>query len=169
MSLVILLIMVTVTIPVAKLLSYRRSQLNLKFTREAWFNENNLTTLDTSGGGGASPNPREYVYIAPPYDPRKMYPSMKNKRKYLFYTIPKNTLIVQLVRDLDTVHSVAAMSVSAGYYDAPTHEGLALLCEHMLEMGTEKSIQILKPIKKLSTARKEQRSGRRGCSGLPSQ
>ena len=137
--LVILLLMVTVTIPVAKLLFYRRSQLRLNFTTEAWFKEDNLTTPDTSGGGGASPSPREYVYIAPAYDPRNIYPSRKDKRKYLFHTIPKNKLRVLLVWDPDTVHSAAAMSVSAGYYDdPPTHEGLAHLCEHMLGMGTEK-------------------------------
>ena len=126
-----ILLPITVTILVAAMteLTYRESQSRLNYTTEALLNEENFRTTDNVSGGFHSPD----------YSSYEIYPSRNDKKKYLFRVIPRNDLRVLLVWDPTAKRSAAAMSVGAGYHDDPaTHEGLAHLCEHMLEMGSEK-------------------------------
>ena len=123
---------IVVTILVAaitKLTYYSGSLFRLNYTTEALFNVENFRTPDNVSGG----------YRSPDYFPHKMYPSRNDKKKYFFNVIPSNSLRMLLVWDPTATQSAAAMTVNTGHNDDPaTHEGLAHLCEHMVEMGTEK-------------------------------
>ena len=127
-----MLLVITVTIVVAamtRLTYYGGSQSRLNYSSAALRNVENLLTPDKVSGG----------YNSPDYSPHKIYPSRNDKKKYLFKEIPENRLRVLLVWDPNTTISAAAMSVGVGHHDDPaTHEGLAHLCEHMIEMGSEK-------------------------------
>ena len=131
-GLLTILMTIAVTILVAtmtKLTYYSGSQSRLNYTTEALFNLENFQTPDNVSGGYRSPN----------YFPHKIYPSRNDRKKYFFNEIPRNSLRVVLVWDPTATQSEAAMIVNTGCYDDPaTHEGLAHLCEHMVEMGTEK-------------------------------
>ena len=150
---------VTVTIifaTVIKLIHHRGLQSRPTLATEALIIGKNLLSLHTIGNRSDVPlaydQPTKGPLTQDPptqdpptrdpstLDPQNIYPSRKDKRKYLFHIIPKNNLRVLLVWDPDTTaHSAAAMSVGVGFQDDPlTHNGLAHLCEHMLEMGSEK-------------------------------
>ena len=126
-----ILLTIAVTIIVAaitKLTHSRESQSRHNYTTEALFNVENRTSDNVSGG-----------HHSPDYFPQKMYPSTNDKKKYFYNILPSNHLRVLLVWDPYATESAAAMTVGTGYYDDPqTHEGLAHLCEHMVEMGSEK-------------------------------
>ena len=128
-----ILLTIAITIVVAamtKLIDYIGTQSSLNYSREALYNVENFRTPDNNVSGGSK---------SPDYSPQKIYPSRNDKKEYLFRVIPNNHLRVLLVRDTTVTTSAAAMSVGVGRYDDPTtHEGLAHLCEHMLDHGTEK-------------------------------
>ena len=132
-NVILTVLSIAVTIVVAamtKLIYYRGSQSRFNYSTEALNNVENFQSPDNNGSGGSN---------SPDYSPHKMYPSPSDKKEYLFRVIPSNNLRVLIVRDYKITSSAAGVIVGAGHYDDPTtHEGLAHLCEHMYQQGSEK-------------------------------